>query len=101
MQFFLSDLIRLLIQTIHTPYAVLDLQFSPNETDLLAVATSVGSICFFKIVNDPRKTPNLVEFPGIEIAKASTLVLSLAWLPSAYEVGWIAASLSDGGDVHL
>lgn len=92
----ISDLTRSLVQTLPTPYAVLDLHFSPNKPDILGVAASTGKISLFKV---DHEVPKFVEFSVVQVAESSILVLSLAWCPSPNEVRWVAASLSDGNIV--
>ena len=94
-------MIRSLVQKVDTFYAVLDLHFSPNNPELVAVATSIGTICLFQVEIVESDVLGLKEVSTIPIAATSTLVLSLAWSPSTSEPGWIAASLSDGNIVIL
>ena len=93
---FNSDLNRSLVQARHTPYAVLDLHFSLEEPDVLAVATSIGLVCFFKVDVDSLDVQPLKEVCSIGIAGQSILVLSLAWCPAPQQAGLLAASLSNG-----
>lgn len=97
----MSDLTRSLVQRIDTSYAVLDLHFSPNNLELVAVATSIGTICLFQVDIIKSDVLSMKEVSTFSIATASTLVLSLAWSPSASEPECIAASLSDGNVVIL
>lgn len=92
---------RFLVQHIDTIYAVLDLHFSPNNPELVAVATSIGTICLFQVDIVKSDVLGLKEVSTIPIAAASTLVLSLAWSPWTSTPGWIATSLSDGNVVIL
>ncbi|KAL8797523.1 MAG: hypothetical protein Q9195_000339 [Heterodermia aff. obscurata] len=89
------------VQSFQTSYAVLDLHFSPNKPNVLAVATSIGTICLFTVDVASQQDPELKEVSVIDIAKPSILLLSLAWCPSKYEDGRLAASLSDGSVVIL
>lgn len=82
-----------LVQTIPTPYAVLDLHFSPNNP-MLAVATSAGLLCLFQ-VNECDSGP-MRHMKTIELANPSILILALAWRPTPDEPATIATSLSDG-----
>ena len=89
-----SDCTSSLIQTINTPYAVLDLHFSPSEPKLLAVATSTGCICLYTTESfgpDP-----IGHVKTIDLVDSSTLVLALAWCPTSMDRSTIAASFSDG-----
>lgn len=81
-----------LLQTKLLSHAVLDLHFSPTDPSLIAVATSVGTVCFFSIdfddgVLNPVKT--------ISVYEPSIMILSLAY-QSFNGSSQIAVSGSDG-----
>lgn len=82
------------LQTLPTPYAVLDLHFSPYDPSICAVATSIGAVCFFAL--DLMNRGYLTGLKSIQITNPSVLVLSLAWKPSSSTPSIIAASLSNG-----
>ena len=92
---------RFVVQSFHTAYAVLDLHFSSNKPDVLAVATSIGTICLFIVDFASQQDDKLKEISVIDITRPSILVLSLVWCPSTCEDGRLAASLSDGSIVIL
>lgn len=73
---------------------MLDLHFSPNESDLFAVAASTGAICLF-IVKYQDSEP-IRHIKTIELADTSILVLALAWPPPLVKTPILAASLSNG-----
>ena len=88
-----SDRISSLVYTLHTSYAILDLHFSPNKPEVLAVATSIGRICLFRLTINALDFQSLEEVSIVKLAEPSILVLSLAWCPPDI---MLAASLSDG-----
>jgi len=73
---------------------VLDLHFSPDESDLFAVAASTGAICLFTIKEWDAEPLRHVK--SIELADTSILVLALAWTPPQVDAPVLAASLSNG-----
>ena len=84
-----------LLETVPTPYAVLDLHFSPSKPSVLAVATSIGEVRFFRL--DLMKECHPVEIRSIQIADPSILITSFAWKPSSSSARpIIAGSLSNG-----
>ncbi|KAK1056085.1 hypothetical protein LTR12_014686 [Friedmanniomyces endolithicus] len=87
------------IATEPTPaFAVLDAEWSPHTTthaELLAVATSTGSLAFYDLSTDQSSgTKGLVLRCSKQICEPSVLVLSLAWHPSRASV--VGVTLSDG-----
>lgn len=78
-------------ESFPTPYAVLDLHFSPHEPSTFAVATSTGAICLFLL--DQTNGAHLVSLKAVQITDPSVLVLSLAFKPSS---SILAVSLSTG-----
>src|SRR5579871_3874565 len=68
------------IQVIRTSFAILDLHFSPDKIirNLLAVATSNGSIVMYRVCK-PAETPFLEHVQSLQLFPTSVLVLSLAW----------------------
>ncbi len=89
-----TDISITLLQTLPTPYAVLDLHFSPHDPSTCAVATSTGAVCLFTL--GLISGGHLTSIKSIQIADSSVLVLSLAWKPSSSTPSMIAASLSSG-----
>ncbi|KFY44128.1 hypothetical protein V494_01614 [Pseudogymnoascus sp. VKM F-4513 (FW-928)] len=69
-----------LIYTVTHPAAILDLHFSPFFPQIIAVASSTGSISLYKLEQTPR--PHLALLQTFQLFPESTLVLSLAWHPS-------------------
>ena len=72
------------------------MHFSPTNPEVLAVATSTGTISLFEICLDSHQLPSIKEVCHVKLADQSTLLLSLAWYPSAQRSNLLAASLSDG-----
>ncbi|OBT49105.1 hypothetical protein VE00_00135 [Pseudogymnoascus sp. WSF 3629] len=69
-----------LTYTVTHPAAILDLHFSPFFPQIIAVASSTGSISLYKLEQTPR--PHLALLQTFQLFPESTLVLSLAWHPS-------------------
>ena len=95
----ISRLNRSCLQTIVTTFAILDLHFSRNDYTTLAVATSEGSVCIYRL--NLANEASLVKESVVKLFDASILVLSLAWCPTfEAPVGdrssVIAVSASDG-----
>ena len=102
----ISRLNRSCLQTIVTKFAILDLHFSRNdyttvENDYttLAVATSEGSVCIYRL--SFANEASLAMESVVKLFDPSILALSLAWYPK-FEVpvgkrsSVIAVSASDG-----
>ncbi|KAL8695401.1 MAG: hypothetical protein Q9218_000160 [Villophora microphyllina] len=91
---FLFDQRRQILQTLHVPFAVLDLRFSPHEPDIFAIATSTGTVHLFSF--NPKSDSPLAQTEAFNVAEASTgiLVLSLTWAP--FSPSLLALTLSDG-----
>ena len=93
---------RSCLQTIATPFAILDLHFSPVEKTTLVVATSEGSVCIYRLDLEKRgNKASLLKESVVQIFDPSILVLSLACYPSFdLSLGGfpsvIAVSASDG-----
>lgn len=87
---------RSLSQTIRTPFAVLDLHFSPFELHVFAIATSSGSVGLYRLENDPEQNCFMRSLSSVQVADPSLLVLSLAWSPSCAQLSTMAVSLSNG-----
>ncbi|KEQ99472.1 hypothetical protein AUEXF2481DRAFT_972 [Aureobasidium subglaciale EXF-2481] len=68
------------ISTTPTPYAILDLHFSPHDPTLLAVAGSTGCVQLFRFSPSSSSISPLSVFQYFDPA---TLVLSLAWHPTS------------------
>ncbi|QIW96324.1 hypothetical protein AMS68_001842 [Peltaster fructicola] len=78
-------------QRLETISAVLDIEWSlPAERDILAVATSIGTIDLYKL----SETSQLQQITSYQVSDTSTLVLDLLWHPK--EEGTIAATFSSG-----
>ena len=88
-----AQLSLVLLETIPTHYAVLDLHFSPCEPTMLAVATSIGKVCFFRC--DLTNGAHLMEIGSVQMADPSVLITSSAWRPSPTRP-IMAVSLSNG-----
>lgn len=80
--------------TNETDFAILDVQWTHrNDEDLLAVATSVGKLAFYRLQAGCGNA-ELVCLSSKSVADPSTLVLSLAWHP--VHAHFIGMTLSDG-----
>ena len=82
-----------------TPFAILDLHFSKHDDTTLAVATSEGSVCIYRLIL--ANEASLAAVSVVKLFEPSILVLSLAWYPTfEMPVGErssvIAVSSSDG-----
>ncbi|PYH41954.1 uncharacterized protein BP01DRAFT_347991 [Aspergillus saccharolyticus JOP 1030-1] len=68
------------------PYAVFDLHFHPRDPSLLSIATSAGSVAFFRLTSgvkdDPPTLTPLLTQPVHE--DPSIPALFLAWTPSTW-----------------
>nr|POE74348.1 diphthine methyltransferase [Quercus suber] len=87
------------VTTLATPaHSILDLQWSPHPHlgDLLAVATSTGSLDFyhFSLRSTASSTASLSLVASHQIAEKDTLALSLTWSPSDARI--LGATLSNG-----
>lgn len=83
------------ISTTPTPYALLDLHFSPHDPSLLAVAGSTGCLQLFRLSSATSPTPSLDPLATYQYFDPAILALSLAWHPvDAHKLGVTA---SDGG----
>ena len=93
---------RSCLQTIATPFAILDLHFCSVQKTTLAVATSEGSVHIYRL--DLEKWGNkvtLIKESVVQLFEPSILVLSLACYPSfdsslGGSPSLIAVSASDG-----
>ena len=77
-------------------FSILDIQWTPHTTALgilLAVATSTGSLVFYRL-SDDIESRHLVPVSKKQICETSILILSLQWHPRHYNI--IAVTLSDG-----
>ena len=95
----MSGLHRSCLQTIVTTFAILDLHFSRYDDTTLAVATSEGSVCIYRLnlANEASLAKNSI----VKLFDPSILVLSLAWFPTfetpvGERSSVIAVSSSDG-----
>lgn len=83
--------------TTETDYAVLDVQWTLHSEvlgSLLAVATSTGSIVFYRLETNTSGAADLVFSCSKAVADPSVLVLSVAWHPGRAHV--IGLTLSNG-----
>lgn len=87
---------RSLFQTISTPYAILDLHFSNSASNILAVATSVGAVCFYSCDVEAGSEDSLKYISTIKVADPTVLILALAWSVSPAWPSTVAISLSTG-----
>ena len=78
-----------------TPYAVLDLHFSPHDPTLLCVAASTGLVELYRF--DPATCQLRLE-SSAQLLDPLILVLSLAWHPTKANLIGITAS---SGEVYL
>ncbi|THY12080.1 WD40 repeat-like protein [Aureobasidium pullulans] len=68
------------VSTTQTPYAILDIHFSPHDPTLLAVAGSTGCVQLFNL-QSTASSASLSPLSTYQYFGPSTLVLSLAWHP--------------------
>ncbi|THY66742.1 WD40 repeat-like protein, partial [Aureobasidium pullulans] len=68
------------VSTTQTPYAILDIHFSPHDPPLLAVAGSTGCVQLFNL-QSTSSSASLSPLSTYQYFDPSTLVLSLAWHP--------------------
>lgn len=78
-----------------TPYAILDIHFSPHDPSLLAVAASTGLLELFRF---DTLTSTLKSEKVLQFFDSTILVLSLAWHPTRESL--VGVTLSNG-EVHL
>jgi len=80
------------ISTTPTPYAILDLHFSPHDPSLLAVAGSTGCLQLFRF---SAATTTLEPLSTYQFFDPAILALSLAWHP--VDSNKLGITASDGG----
>ncbi|RAL10808.1 uncharacterized protein BO97DRAFT_393252 [Aspergillus homomorphus CBS 101889] len=68
------------------PYAVFDLHFHPRDASLLSIATSAGSVAFFRLTPDEHnRTPTLTPLLTQSVHEDPSIpALFLAWTPSTW-----------------
>ncbi|KEQ67727.1 WD40 repeat-like protein [Aureobasidium melanogenum CBS 110374] len=81
-----------LISTTPTPYAILDIHFSPHDPTLLAVAASTGAVQLFRF---SASSPALSPLSTYQFFSPEILVLSLAWHPTSSHI--LGVTASNGG----
>ncbi|KAH0399657.1 WD40 repeat-like protein, partial [Aureobasidium melanogenum] len=80
------------ISTTPTPYAILDIHFSPHDPTLLAVAASTGAVQLFRF---SASTTSLEPLSTYQFFSSEILVLSLAWHPTSSNI--LGVTTSSGG----
>lgn len=80
------------ISTTPTPYAILDIHFSPHDPTLLAVAASTGAVQLFRF---SASTTSLDPLSTYQFFETEILVLSLAWHPTSSHI--LGVTASNGG----
>ncbi|THY06023.1 WD40 repeat-like protein, partial [Aureobasidium pullulans] len=85
------------VSTTQTPYAILDIHFSPHDPTLLAVAGSTGCIQLFNL-QCTSFSASLSPLSTYQYFDSSTLVLSLAWHPTIPSILGVTTS---PGQVYL
>ncbi|KAH0004559.1 WD40 repeat-like protein, partial [Aureobasidium melanogenum] len=80
------------ISTTPTPYAILDIHFSPHDPTLLAVAASTGAVQLFRF---SASTTSLEPLSTYQFFSPEILVLSLAWHPTSPII--LGVTTSSGG----
>jgi diphthamide biosynthesis protein 7 len=85
------------ISTTPTPYAILDLHFSPHDPTLLAVAGSTGCLQLFRLSASPTSSTSasLEPLSTYQFFDPATLVLSLSWHPISANL--LGVTVSEGG----
>jgi diphthamide biosynthesis protein 7 len=79
------------ISTTPTPYAILDLHFSPHDPTLLAVAGSTGCLQLFRF---SASSTTLEPLSTYQFFDPATLVLSLSWHPT--NANLLGVTVSEG-----
>lgn len=87
---------RKILQTVMTPFAVLDIHFAPigQSQSLFGVASSTGSIGLYRLIDQHRSdaldqttahlaTPQVVHVQTINVTDPSILVTAFVWHPKA------------------
>ncbi|KAF2825883.1 hypothetical protein CC86DRAFT_351957 [Ophiobolus disseminans] len=83
-----------LLQTLPTPSAILDVHFLGRNSDsVFGVATSTGSIGFYKLMAVQNGEPTMVHKSTIQYCPEDVLVTAFAWYPDGDTLGM---SLSSG-----
>ncbi|KAG9825072.1 WD40 repeat-like protein, partial [Aureobasidium melanogenum] len=77
------------ISTTPTPYAILDIHFSPHDPSLLAVAASTGAVQLFRF---SASTTSLEPLSTYQFFSPEILVLSLAWHPTSPNILGVTVS---------
>ncbi|THW58286.1 WD40 repeat-like protein [Aureobasidium pullulans] len=85
------------VSTTQTPYAILDIHFSPHDPTLLAVAGSTGCVQLFNL-QSTSSSASLQPLSTYQYFDPSTLVLSLAWHPTMHSILGVTTS---PGQVYL
>ncbi|TIA01125.1 WD40 repeat-like protein [Aureobasidium pullulans] len=85
------------VSTTQTPYAILDIHFSPHDPTLLAVAGSTGCVQLFNL-QSTSSSASLQPLSTYQYFDPSTLVLSLAWHPT---ISTIIGVTTSPGQVYL
>ncbi|TIA63186.1 WD40 repeat-like protein, partial [Aureobasidium pullulans] len=85
------------VSTTQTPYAILDIHFSPHDPTLLAVAGSTGCVQLFNL-QSTSSSASLSPLSTYQYFDPSTLVLSLAWHPTIPSILGVTTS---PGQVYL
>ncbi|THW74893.1 WD40 repeat-like protein [Aureobasidium pullulans] len=85
------------VSTTQTPYAILDIHFSPHDPTLLAVAGSTGCVQLFNL-QSTSSSASLSPLSTYQYFDPSTLVLSLAWHPTMHSILGVTTS---PGQVYL
>jgi diphthamide biosynthesis protein 7 len=88
----LTSLSSITVSTTPTPYAILDLHFSPHDPTLLAVAGSTGCLQLFRFSSTSTSLEPLSTYRFFDPA---TLVLSLSWHP--VDSNLLGVTVSSGG----
>ncbi|KAJ5780515.1 hypothetical protein N7457_005675 [Penicillium paradoxum] len=100
------------IQRISLPYAVFDLHFHPRQKNLVAIASSVGSVSLFQVSTESGDTPSIVQLWTKQVHEDPSIpALFLAWAPQNWfpqPADGFAVTFSDSrtavfgtdGDIH-
>lgn len=83
------------LQTLPTPFGVLDIRFSPDQT-LLGVATSTGSVALYRwhVPIDDGHSLHLRHLDTLQLFEETIIVTSLAW--DLHTANQIYTSSTDG-----
>jgi diphthamide biosynthesis protein 7 len=87
-----SDLCRILIRTLPTPSAILDVHFHPSDASLFGAATSTGSIGIYKLLNVSTDAPEIIHVRTVQHFPEDVLITAFSWHPDGHTLGMALSS---------